>query len=463
MKRIRTKICALVMACTMVMTGCSSSITGVTLELPDTMEKGSTSMATPEYAYSGATPEQAEIDKKVEALKLSYSSSDPSVVMVDEHGNLVAVSAGTAEVALSSENGKIYDSGVITVVVTPTGISMPDSVTLSMGTNINASVEATVVPEDATDVVVEYVSSDEAVATVDDTGYITAVAAGEADITATIADAGLAATCHVTVTPAIESMDMSKESLTMKPGATNTLSVTVSPENADISGMTWTSSDEAVVTVDQDGNVTAVADGTATITAAIGETTVTCDVTVSSKSSSSSNNSSKSNNSNNSSNSTSNSNSGASNSSSNSGSDNSGGSSATAAASTAYGAIPFDLAKGTGIWWYIDSSDSAYSAVVENINAYRAAVGAPALTVDSGLSAIAKSRCSAMVDTGLTHEGSQTIEIIGQNASSAQAIVDAWANSPDHYNAMVSTQFTKCGVGCYFNEYGWTYWCVTFS
>lgn len=455
MKRIRTKICALVMACAMAMTGCSSSITGVTLELPDTMEKGSTSMATPEYAYSGATPEQAEIDKKVEALKLSYSSSDPSVVMVDEHGNLVAVNAGTAEVALSSENGKIYDSGIITVVVTPTGISMPDTVTLSMGTNINASVEATVVPEDATDVVIEYVSSDEAIATVDNTGYITAVAAGEADITASVVDTGLAATCHVIVTPAIESLDISKSSMTMKPGATNTLSVTVSPEDANISGMTWTSSDEAVATVDQEGDVTAVADGTATITATIGETTVTCDVTVNSKSSSGSSNTSNGNSSNGSSSNN--------NSSSNSGSDSNEGSSAPAAASTAYGAIPFDSAKGTGIWWYIDSSDSAYSAVVENINAYRAAVGAPALTVDSGLSEIAKSRCSAMVDTGLTHEGSQTIEIIGQNASSAQAIVDAWANSPDHYNAMVSTQFTRCGVGCYFNEYGWTYWCVTFS
>ncbi len=68
-----------------------------------------------------------------------------------------------------------------------------------------------------------------------------------------------------------------------------------------------------------------------------------------------------------------------------------------------------------------------------------------------------------MVDTGLTHDGAQAVEIIGQNASSAQAIVDAWANSADHYAAMVSASFTFCGIGCYFNEYGWTYWCVTFS
>lgn len=453
MKRIRTKICALVMACAMAMTGCSSSITGVTLELPDTMEKGSTSMATPEYAYSGSTPEQAEIDKKVEALKLSYSSSDPSVVMVDEHGNLVAVNAGTAEVALSSENGKIYDSGIITVVVTPTGISMPDTVTLSMGTNINASVEATVVPEDATDVVIEYVSSDEAIATVDNTGYITAVAAGEADITASVVDTGLAATCHVIVTPAIESLDISKSSMTMKPGATNTLSVTVSPEDANISGMTWTSSDEAVATVDQEGNVTAVADGTATITATIGETTATCDVTVSSKTS----NSSSKNNGSGGSDSSSSSNS------SDTASSDSGNSSSTTSTATEYGGLPFSLAAGTHTWWGIDSSDSAFSATLNNLNAMRAEVGLSPLSIDSGLTAIADQRCGEMVASGLSHNGSQTVEIIGQNAKSAQEICDAWRNSSDHYNAIVYPSFTKCGIACWFNEDGGSYWCVTFS
>lgn len=452
MKRIRTKICALVMACAMAMTGCSSSITGVTLELPDTMEKGSTSMATPEYAYSGATPEQAEIDKKVEALKLSYSSSDPSVVMVDEHGNLVAVNAGTAEVALSSENGKIYDSGIITVVVTPTGISMPDTVTLSMGTNINASVEATVVPEDATDVVIEYVSSDEAIATVDNTGYITAVAAGEADITASVVDTGLAATCHVIVTPAIESLDISKSSMTMKPGATNTLSVTVSPEDANISGMTWTSSDEAVATVDQEGNVTAVADGTATITATVGETTASCDVTVSSKAS---NNSSKNNSSSSGGNSSD-------TSSGNSSTDSN--SSSQAATSTAYGAIPFSLAAGTQEWWHIDSTDDAYWATLENINAYRAAVGAAPLSVDSGLSQIAYTRTLDMVRAGtMSHDGYQTPEIIAQNYNSAQSVVDAWAASPGHYAAMTDPGYTVCGIACEFEEGGATYWCVTFG
>ena len=54
-----------------------------------------------------------------------------------------------------------------------------------------------------------------------------------------------------------------------------------------------------------------------------------------------------------------------------------------------YGAVPFDLAAGTEQWWSIDSSDSAYWAVQENINAMRAAGGLAPLTMDGGLSAAA--------------------------------------------------------------------------
>ena len=57
--------------------------------------------------------------------------------------------------------------------------------------------------------------------------------------------------------------------------------------------------------------------------------------------------------------------------------------------SMSYGAVPFDLAAGTEQWWSIDSSDSAYWAVQENINAIRAASGLSPLAMDGGLSAAA--------------------------------------------------------------------------
>lgn len=81
--------------------------------------------------------------------------------------------------------------------------------------------------------------------------------------------------------------------------------------------------------------------------------------------------------------------------------------------SMSYGAVPFDLAAGTDQWWSIDSSDSAYWAVAENINAMRAAAGLPALTVDGGLSSIANSRCDSFASGGsFDHSGAVCGEII---------------------------------------------------
>ena len=68
--------------------------------------------------------------------------------------------------------------------------------------------------------------------------------------------------------------------------------------------------------------------------------------------------------------------------------------------STSYGAVPFDLAAGTEQWWSIDSSDSAYWAVQENINAIRAASGLSPLAMDGGLSAAADARCESFVAGG---------------------------------------------------------------
>lgn len=74
--------------------------------------------------------------------------------------------------------------------------------------------------------------------------------------------------------------------------------------------------------------------------------------------------------------------------------------------SMSYGAVPFDLAAGTEQWWSIDSSDSAYWAVQENINAIRAAAGLSPLAMDGGLSAAADARCESFVAGGaFDHSG----------------------------------------------------------
>lgn len=435
--KLHAKLTALSLTAALLLTGCGTSITGITLGVPQTMERGSTGVATPEYVYSGATPEQARAEELADKLGLTWSSSDPAVVMVDADGNLAAVGTGTAEVALSSEDGKLSASGVIKVVVSPTGLTLPETLTLTEGGD-GQSLAATVEPADATDYTITYASSDESVAAVDAAGNVTTVAAGEADVTAEIAGNGLMATCHVVVTPAVEALYLSEDAVTLGTGEEETLTLTAEPEEVDVSAAVWTSSDESIATVDEEGTVTAVAEGEATVTATLGGMEAVCEVTVSDKTSAGS---------------------------SSSGSDSSGASAdSSAPVSTDYGAIPFSAIAGTQEWFGIDSSDDAFWATLNNINAYRAAVGASPLSVDSGLTAIADQRCCDMVVSGtMSHDGYQTPEIIAQNWNSAQSVVDAWAASPGHYAAMTDPGYTVCGIACWFEEGGATYWCVTFG
>ena len=142
---------------------------------------------------------------------------------------------------------------------------------------------------------------------------------------------------------------------------------------------------------------------------------------------------------------------------------------ASASVSMSYGAVPFDLAAGTEQWWSIDSSDSAYWAVQENINAIRAAAGLSPLTMDSGLSAAADARCESFVaGAPFDHSGMTTrSEICAAGPlGSASAVCTGWQGSPAHYANIMEPSFTSMGVGCWFcqtAEGQYTYWVVTFN
>ena len=115
-----------------------------------------------------------------------------------------------------------------------------------------------------------------------------------------------------------------------------------------------------------------------------------------------------------------------------------------------YGAVPFDLAAGTEQWWSIDSSDSAYWAVQENINAIRAAAGLSPLAMDGGLSAAADARCECFVAGGaFDHSGMTTrSEICAAGPiGSASSVCSYWQNSPAHYANITNASFTSMGCG----------------
>lgn len=457
MKRITKKLSSLAVASAMVVSlaGCGVSVSGVSFDIPDTLERGSSIMATPEYAYDGETPEAAKADELVDKLGMSYTSSDPNVLTVDENGNITAVGIGTAEVAMSSKDGKITTSKVVEVVVTPVSLDMVDRITLTKEKNSKAKLEAVVQPEDATHVEIEFTSSNEDVATVNSDGEINAVDVGEATITASIKETDLTAECVVTVVPDIESIELSDTSLKLKKDGTAQLTATANPEGASIDGIAFASDAPDVATVDEKGNVTAIADGKATITASVGDVSAECVVTVDStvsipKTGSNGNSSS-----------------GSTSSGTNGGSNDTSSSASAPAASSSfeYGALPMDPATDGETWWNIDSSDSAYWAVANNINAMRAEGGLSALTVSSSLSSIAHDRCVYLIANDVfSHDGATTAEILCSGATSASAACTGWKNSPSHYSNIMTPGYTQMGIACTFNTaYGVEVWCVTFS
>lgn len=312
---------AIIMA--VALAGCGVKITNIAVPESAMVEKGESitlpvvygtddaPAVTPETA---ATGESAATDEKVakaaEKLTIEWTSSDESVATVDETGTVTAVAAGEANVTASVKDADIAASTHIKVVVTPTGVAAPESIDLVTNGKNTKDLDAKLVPADATDVKLAYESSDESVATVDETGKVTAVANGECTITTYVtaktedaeaselsaavveaADAeeiddsvatmpedlmdsafgvipeGLKAETKVTVTTNVESVTLDKAEGVLTVGNTVTVTATVTPDTATNASVTWSSSDEAIATVDSEGKITAVAPGTATITA----------------------------------------------------------------------------------------------------------------------------------------------------------------------------------------------------
>ena len=140
-------------------------------------------------------------------------------------------------------------------------------------------------PSNVTDKVLYWSSSNENVATVSE-GNVKAVGEGTATITATSRDGSKTATCKVNVTrvdKALKSITMKQSNITLEEGKTGWIGVNYNPSDASDKVLYWTSSNTDVATVSE-GNIKAIREGTATLTATSrdGGRTATCKVTVTS-------------------------------------------------------------------------------------------------------------------------------------------------------------------------------------
>ncbi len=236
------------------------NITTVVINKKSTsIEKGNTETLT---AY--VLPENTTDD-----VTITWSSKDTNIATVDNNGVVTAVKPGTTKIIATSSTGLTAECEV-TVICTLESISLSsESENLVVNGN-NNTVQLTVSknPEDADpsldDVI--WTSGDESIATVEN-GLVTAVAPGKVVITATLD--GKKATCEITVDVELESVAIeNKDSvLELIKNQTGELKVVYNPENVTIiPNATWTTSNENVATVDENGIVTAIGVGTATIT-----------------------------------------------------------------------------------------------------------------------------------------------------------------------------------------------------
>ena len=162
-----------------------------------------------------------------------------------------------------------------------TGVSL-DKTTLSIFPGDFVALKATVNPDNATSKYLEWSSSDTKIASVDNWGRVAGIAPGTAKITVKTASGGYTASCNVTVDPILETaISVDPTELTVYYDEFGTITATVEPSNASYKTVTWSSADETIATVDENGKVKGVGLGSTNITATSKNgLTAKCKVTV---------------------------------------------------------------------------------------------------------------------------------------------------------------------------------------
>ena len=201
--------------------------------------------------------------------------------------NIGAIGTGSVTITVRTTDGSNLSSTcTVNVQVSATSVALNmTSAEMTVGGVLQLT--ATVLPTNATNRTVTWKSSNTSIATVNSSGLVTAKSPGSAIITATTTDGtNLSATCSLLVKQNIvyaSSISLNKSSAKLVAGQQMQLLATVLPENTTNKTVTWSSSNSSIATVNSEGEVTAIAPGTVTITAKTSDGTnlaATCVLTV---------------------------------------------------------------------------------------------------------------------------------------------------------------------------------------
>lgn len=205
-------------------------------------------------------PENA--DNKI----IEWSSRDEEVCTVDKDGKVTAVGTGTTSIIALNPDSGLTAFCVVTVLQPVSGITL-NSTYQEMWVGSKYAIIATVEPIDAVNKNVTYMSSDPDVASVDEYGVVTALKGGTTIIEVITEEAHLIATCTIVVKEYVSSLELSEHNKFMNIGSSGTLTVAVGSSTATNKNVIWSSSDNGICSVDQEGNLIANFPGTAIITA----------------------------------------------------------------------------------------------------------------------------------------------------------------------------------------------------
>lgn len=216
---------------------------------------------------------------------LTWVSDHPDVASVDNEGNVTARKAGAATVTVKVAE-KVTAVCKVTVISRVTGISMSET-TVELKPGEKHQLEATVLPQNASNAEVTWYSDKESVAKVSQSGLVSAVSTGEATIHVVTSDGGKMATCLVKVGTPVKGITLSISSKTLYVGDPSLdISATLTPANATDKSLEWSSSDPEVASIAPGAALRAVIKplkpGKTTITATTkdGGFTASCEVTV---------------------------------------------------------------------------------------------------------------------------------------------------------------------------------------
>jgi uncharacterized protein YjdB len=211
---------------------------------------------------------------------VAWSTDSDSVATVDKNGTVNAVGLGECDIyATSTDDNTIIGMCEVQVIAKNVASVTVSPTSKEMYLGDAFALKADVLPKDTTHPDVTWSSTDINIATVDENGGVKAVGLGTCDIKAKAGDKTSA--CSIEVFPIdVDSVSVDLSNKELKLGESFTLKATISPKNATYPEVTWSSSDETVAIVDENGGVKAIGIGTCAINAESGGKYAKCSVKV---------------------------------------------------------------------------------------------------------------------------------------------------------------------------------------